>query len=286
MEATILTKVVLPISLFIVMLGMGLSLSLLDFKNTAKNPRSVVIGLLMQLVLLPAVGFVIAGSFGLEPMLAVGLMVIALCPGGVTSNLYSYLARGNIALSISLTAIVSLITPFSIPLLLAFFMDHFIGKSESIELPLLKTILTLIAITVLPVGIGMVIKEKASLFAEKAEGIVKVLSMLLLFAIVAGIAKQNWDRLPDFFAKVGMASFVLCVVTMAAGYGLSRVLKTGRKDAVTIGIEVGIQNGTTGIFITSTILQNPVLSVAPAVYSLIMFAVGGVYAFYFARHSG
>jgi BASS family bile acid:Na+ symporter len=283
MEASVLTKIILPLSLFVVMLGMGLSLSLLDFKNTAKTPKPVIIGIIMQLIMLPLVGFAIASSFTMDPILSVGIMAIALCPGGVTSNLYSYLAKGNIALSISLTAVVSLVTPFTIPIILGLSMTHFLGDAKAVELPLAKTILTLIAITVLPVGIGMFIKKKAPTFAAKAEGIVKILSVLALALIVAGITKQNWDVLPGFFAQVGMACLCLCAITMAIGYVGSKLLGTTRKDSVTIGIEVGIQNGTTGLFITSTLLNDPVLSAPPAVYSLLMFGVGAVYAWYFAR---
>ena len=169
MEGSILTKVVLPLSLFFVMLGMGLGLTIQDFKNTAKAPKAVGIGLGMQLLLLPLVAFFVTTVFGLKAGLAVGLIIIALCPGGVTSNMFSLLARGNVALSISLTAIVSLITPFTIPIILSYAMVQFLGEATTVALPIPKTIITLLAITVLPVGIGMLVNKKAPEFAKKCD---------------------------------------------------------------------------------------------------------------------
>ena len=283
MEATILSKVVLPIALFTVMFGMGLSLSVKDFRNVGRSPKSLLLGLSLQLLFLPLVGFGIAKLFNLSPLLAIGTMVIALCPGGVTSNMFSYLARGNVALSVSLTAVVSLITPFTIPVLLAASMSYFGTESSSISLPIQKTIMTLIAITVLPIGLGMVVKIKFGNFAQRSESIVKILSMVFLAIVIIGITKQVWDDLGDFFAKAGFSSLTLCGSTMILGFFISKGLKLPERDAVTNGIEVGIQNGTTGLFITSTLLNNPVMSIPPAVYSLLMFAIGGFYAAYFSR---
>lgn len=284
MEGSILTKVVLPLSLFFVMLGMGLGLTIQDFKNTAKAPKAVGIGLGMQLLLLPLVAFFVTTVFGLKAGLAVGLIIIALCPGGVTSNMFSLLARGNVALSISLTAIVSLITPFTIPIILSYAMVQFLGEATTVALPIPKTIITLLAITVLPVGIGMLVNKKAPEFAKKCDKPVKILSIVILAVIIAGISKQNWDKLPEFFAQVGWACLLLCALTMLMGFWGSKLLGAERKDSITIGIEVGIQNGTTGIFIASTLLKDPVMSIPAAVYSLIMFVVGGVYAWIFSRN--
>ena len=285
MESTILTKVVLPLALFIVMLGMGLSLKLEDFKRVGVTPRPVFIGLMGQLVFLPLVAFMIATVLGLSHLLSVGLLAIALCPGGVTSNLFSYLAKGNVALSITLTAIVSLVTPFTIPIFLGIGMTHFLGEATAISLPLQKTIITLIAITVLPVGLGMIIYKKAPYFAQKCEKPVKILSIVFLLIVIGGIVGQVSDKLAGFFAQAGLACFLLCATTMALGFWGAKVLGSHRKDCITTGIEVGIQNGTTGLFITSNLLGDAVMAVPSAVYTLIMFAMGGAYAYYFSKKS-
>ena len=283
MEASILSKVVLPIALFIVMLGMGLSLQIGDFRQVGKSPKAMGIGLLSQMVILPLVGWGIAVVFGLAPTLAVGLLILSLCPGGVTSNLFTYLSKGNVALSISLTAVVSLVTPFTIPIFAGMGLDYFLGEQKNIELPLVKTIVTLIAITILPVGVGMLIRKKKESFALKAEGPVKALSMFFLFVIIAGIIKQNWANLPDFFAQTGLSSLVLNVMTMAIGFGFAVLVGLPQKDRITIGLEVGVQNGTTALFITSTLLEDPIMAIPAATYSLIMFGTGGIYAYFWQK---
>ena len=283
MEASILSKVVLPASLFIVMLGMGLSMTFSDFRDSSKDVKTLSIGLAMQLLLLPIVAFCLVKIFGVSPILAVGVVVISLCPGGVTSNMYSYLAGGNLALSVSLTAIVSIVSPFTIPIVLGLSMNHFMDSSMVVTFPAVKMMVTLLQITILPVLIGMAIKNKFPKIADKAESYVKIFSLVLLAVIVMGIIKQNWEKLPSFFQEIGVVCFLLCFVTMGLSYGIAKLTRLQRRDRITIGLEVGIQNGTTGLFITSTLLNDPVMSIPAAVYSIIMFGAGAVYASYFAR---
>jgi len=278
MEATILTKVVLPIALAVIMLGMGLSLTVADFRRVLRAPKAFAIGALCQLVILPALGFGLAHAFSLPPLLAVGLVILALSPGGTTSNMSSYLARGDLALSISLTAVISLITPFTIPIFASLAMSSFMGESQAIALPIGQTIATLFAITVVPVVIGMLLRKKWPAFSARTESPLKWLSIFFLFAIVAGVAKQNWAALPDFFAQTGWAAFALNASAMLAGYAVASLARLNAQQSVTISIEVGIQNGTTALFVTSTLLANPTMSIAPAVYSLIMFATGAAVA--------
>ncbi len=279
MEATVLTKVVLPIALAVIMLGMGLSLVSEDFKRVLRQPKAFAVGLFCQLIVLPAVGFGIAFALDLNPAIAVGLIILALCPGGTTSNMFAFLARGDVALSISLTAVVSLITPFTIPIMAAVAIDQFMGASQDLSLPLVRTIATLLAITIVPVAIGMAIRHKAPGFADRSEKPVKILSIVFLAAIIAGIAKQNWSELPSFFAEAGFAALSLNTATMAIGFAVAVGFRLKRNQTVTIGLEVGIQNGTTALFVTGTLLANPTMSIAPAVYSLIMFATGAAVAF-------
>jgi BASS family bile acid:Na+ symporter len=276
-EATVLTQVVLPLALFVIMLGMGLSLKLDDFRRVARFPKAVALGVLGQMLVLPTVAWLVVSAFGMAPALGVGLMVLAFCPGGTTSNMISYLARGDLALSVTLTAVVSLVTPFTIPLLTGLAMTQLMGESQALALPFGKTILQLAVITFVPIALGMGIHKRWPRFAAAAEKPVKILSLLFLFLVIAGVVRQNWDELPGFFAQTGLAALTLNVVTMAIGFGLGLLGRLERSQSITLGIEVGIQNGTTALLVTGTLLANPTMSIAPAIYSLIMFGTGAVF---------
>lgn len=278
MEATLLTKVVLPLALFVIMLGMGLSLKLDDFRRVGRHPKAVALGVLGQMVVLPAVAWLIVSLFGMAPALGVGLMVLAFCPGGTTSNMISYLAKGDLALSVTLTAVVSLVAPFTIPLLTGLAMTQLMGEAEAISLPLGKTILQLTVITIVPISIGMAIHKRFEGFAKAADKPVKIISLLFLALVIAGVVKQTWAELPGFFAQTGLAALTLNVLTMAIGFALGVVGRLKRTQSITLGIEVGIQNGTTALLVTGTLLANPTMSIAPAIYSLIMFGTGAVFA--------
>jgi len=278
MKANLLTQVILPASLFIIMMGMGLSLKLKDFSMVLTRPKAMAIGLAAQMLLLPIVAFGIAIAFDMPPLLAVGLVILALCPGGTTSNLYTYLAKGDVALSISLTAVVSLIAPFSIPLVAAFAMDYFLSSSQVIELPLIKTILQLVVITIVPVSLGMLIYKFAPTIAEKVEKPVKIFSLVILFVIIAGIIFKNKESMLGFFADTGLPALTLNIVCMLLGYGLGKVFQLNEAQSKTIGIEVGLQNGTTALLITLTILGNNEMAIPPTIYSILMFFTGAAFA--------
>ena len=180
MESNFLTAVFLPLALFIIMLGMGLGLTLDDFKRVLVEPKAVIIGLIAQLIMLPVVGFFLASIFPLDPELAVGLMILTACPGGSTSNMVTYLVKGNIALSITLTAISSLITVFTIPFVVNFSMTHFMGKEVAIQLPFVKTVVQIAVITLIPITIGMLLHRYMPKFAMTVEKGVKWLSLFFL----------------------------------------------------------------------------------------------------------
>ena len=278
MEGGVLSTVVLPISLFIVMLGLGLGLVLDDFRKIKQFPRAFFLGISCQLLLLPVIAFALCNALNLDPQIAVGLMVLSLCPGGVTSNMFSFLAKGNVALSISLTACVSIITPLTIPLILEWQMAYFLNDAVSVNLPFVKTMVTLIVITIVPVSIGMLIKNKAPSFAEKSDPFVKGISLFLLFLIIAALVAKNWSNLPRFFAQAGVASLLLNLISMFLGFLIAKAFLKKDEEITTICIEIGLQNGTTGLFITATLLNNPTMSIAPSVYSLLMFATGACFS--------
>ncbi|MBT7442350.1 MAG: hypothetical protein HN790_00060 [Methylococcales bacterium] len=194
MQADLLTKVILPLSLFLIMFGMSLSLKPADFKNVLAFPKALGVGLIGQLLLLPIFAFLLATAFNLSPEIAVGLMIIALAPGGATSNMFTYLAKGDVSLSVSLTAVVSLITPFTIPIVTAFSMNYFMGSSSEFQIPIVKTIIQLMVITLVPVSIGMWVLSRWPNAAQKIEKVLKVFSIVFLFLIIALIVLVNSYR--------------------------------------------------------------------------------------------
>jgi BASS family bile acid:Na+ symporter len=279
-EASVLTAVLLPLALFIIMLGMGLGLTVDDFKRVVVEPRAMVLGLLAQLVMLPLVGLGLAIAFPLSPELAVGVMVLAACPGGPTSNLISYLVRGNVALSISLTAISSLVTVFTIPLVVNGAMQFFLGTGSDLQLPLGDTMLQIAVITLVPVSLGMVLHRLAPVGAARLEAGVKWLSLGFLGLIIAGLLVQERQNVVDFFVQVGLVTLTLNVVTMALGYAIGLAGRLPIPSRKAIAVEVGIQNGTLAIAVASapTLLNQPTLAIPAAIYSLLMFVTSAVFA--------
>lgn len=288
MESSIITELFLPGALAIIMLGLGLSLVLGDFKRIFTYPKAVLIGLLNQLVLLPLVGFGLVYIFELSPVYAVGVVLISACPGGPTSNLLTFLAKGDAALSISLTAFSSLITIITIPFIVNFALETQFGAGEYIALPVLQTILQIMVITIIPVSIGMLIKSRAPKTALKFEKSVKIASAILLAVIILGaILKQKEDIIPAF-KELGLVILLLNIVTLGLGFFVAKMLGLNYRQASTISIESGIQNGTLAIAIAAgaTLLNNPQMAIPPAVYSILMFFTGGFIAWLYAKNNG
>lgn len=265
------------------MLGMGLGLELNDFKRIFTEPKAVTLGLLAQLIMLPLVGFLLATIFPLTPELAVGLIIIAACPGGPTSNLVTYLAKGNVALSITLTAISSLITVFTIPLVINLAMQQFLGEGTTLQLPFIDTVIRIAVITLIPVALGMVLHAKIPAFAATIEKGVKWLSLFFLGLIIAGLLIRERANVASFFLQVGWVTFTLMVVTMILGYAIAILSQLSQPKATAITIEVGIQNGTLAIAIATTLLNTPSMAIPAAIYSLLMFLVSGVFAWWMQR---
>ena len=281
MENSILTAVFLPIALAIIMLGMGLGLRLEDFKRVLLYPKAVAIGLTNQLILLPIVGFLVVKLFPMSPELAVGLMVLAACPGGVTSNLITHLSKGDIALSITLTAITSTLTLITIPLIVNFSLIHLMGEGASIQLPVGKTMIQILGVTLVPVGIGMLIRSKKPIVADRADRPVRIFSTVVFILIILAAILKERANLVEYFITAGPAALALNVATMLIGYIAAFLFRLNLTQRISITIESGIQNGTLGVMITATLLQNSAMTVAPALYSLIMFLTGFIAIFYF-----
>ena len=283
MQADLLTKVILPAALFLIMFGIGLSLRLIDFKNVITSPKVVGIGLCAQMVLLPLIAFAVALVFALPPEIAVGLIIIALAPGGATSNMFTYLCKGDVSLSITLTALASVITPFSIPLLADASMHYFMGSNVAFSLPVGETIMKLFVITVIPVVLGMLVLAYGERVAKKIEPLFKWLSILFLLLIIALIVLKNAAHMASFFAQAGLATLVLNIVALLVGYQLAKLTKLSHPQSITIGFEVGIQNGTLALVVAGTLIGNSVMMIPAVTYSLIMFVTGGVFGWWMSR---
>lgn len=278
MEQSMVTAVFLPLALGIIMLGMGMTLTLHDFRRVFLYPKAILIGLGNQLLLLPLLGFGLALAFGLRAELAVGLMLLALCPGGATSNIISHLAKADLALSISLTAISSTITNFSIPIFLNLALFYFMGGEQAIQLPIGQTMLQIFVVTLLPVSLGMWIKSRFPAFTERSLKAVNLISaVFFVLILLLAIVKERANIIP-YFQQAGLAALSLNAGALLAGYFIGKLWGLSRPQNMAISIETGIQNGTLAIALalSPAVLNNTQMAIPPAIYSLIMFVTAAV----------
>lgn len=282
MQGNVITNVIMPIAIGIIMLGLGLGLTVDDFKRIFVMPRPVIVGLVCQVILLPIACLGLAHVFALPPELAVGLMLLSASPGGATANLYSHLAKGDVALNITLTATNGLISLFTLPLIVNFSMTHFMGEAQSIPMQFDKVI-QVFAIVLIPASIGMAIRAKKQDIATRLDKPVKIASAVFLFLVIGSAVAKEWANIPDFFAKVGMAALTFNVVSMAVGYVIPRMVNISRRQAIAIGMEIGIHNGTLAIVIASTILKNSTMAIPAAVYSIFMFFTAAAFGYWVSR---
>ena len=274
---TIIGQIFLPVSLAIIMFGVGLTLVIGDFVRIFTYPKAVLIGLINQIILLPIIGFSIVVLFNLSPTMATGVMILSLCPGGPTSNLITQVSRGNIGLSVTLTALASLITVFTIPVLLSEAIAYFTGNTDVvIELPVLQTMLQILVITVIPIAIGMMIRKRNEGFALRMEKPMRTASTVLFVIIFLVIIIANKDNLVQAMKEVGLATLLLNLLTMGLGFLTAKLFGIAGNSQITITIESGIQNGTLAFVIATTILNNFEMGLPTGAYSIWMFITGGI----------
>ncbi|TXJ06288.1 MAG: bile acid:sodium symporter family protein [Aeromicrobium sp.] len=266
-----LTTVGLPIALGIVMFGLGLSLTVDDFRNVTKNPKAVAIALGCQLILLPALCFGLVVLFDLKPALAVGMMLLAASPGGTTANLFSHLFRGDVALNVSLTAVNSVIAIFTLPLITNLAIFHFYTDPENqVSLQFTKVV-EVFAIVLVPVALGMVVKSLKPLFADKMDKPVRILSAVVLAAMVIGILLGELENVGEYLKSVGPITMLFCALSLALGYFVPRALGLTDGQAVASSFEIGVHNSTLAMYVAVKILESEATAVPAAVYSLVMF---------------
>jgi len=280
-----ISTIILAVSLIIIMLGMGLSLVTSDFKRILVYPKAILVGLANQLIILPLIGFLLVSALSLKPEIAIGIMILAACPGGATSNLISHLAQADTALSVTLTAFSSLITIITIPFIINFSLLYFLSEDQTIQLNVVETIMQILVIIIIPIGIGMMIRKYNEAFALKMAKPVKIASAIVLALVIIGILIKEKDNFVSYFQEAGLVAFLLNILTMAIGYYSAKLFRVHHRGAISIGIESGIQNGTLAISIAIAILHNTSYAIAPAVYSLLMFFTGGLAIFFGIRNS-
>ncbi|GAF61569.1 LOW QUALITY PROTEIN: sodium-dependent transporter [Psychrobacter sp. JCM 18903] len=273
---TLVNSVIIPICLFLIMMGMGLTLVTNDFKRVLKYPKAVGIGLTNQLILLPIIGFALANIMPLRQSMPSGLCLLVLCPGGTTSNLFTYLAKGDVALSVTMTAIASVITVFTIPIVLSFSLIYFMGSGSEFELPVVKTMLTLVVLTIVPISVGMLIKRYAPTVADRSQVYVSRFGVIFLTFLVLFLGYVQRDIIVDALIATGPVSVLLNLSTMALGYYSSKWFGLNWAQRTSVTLEVGLQNSTLSIFMALTLLSNYDMSMMPAIYTLVMFLSAGI----------
>jgi BASS family bile acid:Na+ symporter len=284
LEQSAVTAVFLPLALGVIMLGLGLSLTIADFQRVVVVPKAVLVGLFCQMAILPAVCFFIARATGLPPEFAVGLMLLAASPGGATANLFSHLAKGDVALNITLTAVNSVLSLFTLPFIVNFALEAFMGSGKVIPLQPDKVIQVFVIVLV-PVGIGMTLRHFKRDLALRLEKPVRIVSAVFLVLVVgAAIAKER-HQLLEMFRQVGLAALLFNLVSMGVGYFVPRLARLPERQAVAIGMEIGIHNGTLAIAIASSpmLLASPKMAIPPAIYSLIMFFTAAAFGWFASR---
>lgn len=273
----IITEIVLPLALAFIMFALGLGLTFDDFARVAKNPRDFIIGAVSQLVLLPAVAFALVSIWSLPPELALGVMIIAAAPGGVTSNILTAFARGDVALSISLTAVISLVCVVTIPLIVVFAHGQFMGGDAVGNASVGKTAISVFAIVTVPVLLGLSVRRLASAFAVRFEPLANRVSTVLFVIVLAGAILKEKDNIVTYFAQAGLVTLALNVSMMALAYLIARIFASGARQRIAISIECGLQNGTLAIAVATLLFGGGLVAVPAATYSLIMFATALIY---------
>lgn len=281
-----LADVLLPLAIVLIMIAMGMTLTGDDFRRLQSQKKAVAVGLCCQLLVLPAIGFAVAGAFDLATVFAVSMVLLASSPGGSTSNLIVHVSDADRALSLTLTALSNVVVFVSLPLFLGIAQDVFGTLDGETAVPVGDLALQIAALTVVPIAIGMVIRSKAPSFAERMEEPGKLLSSAVLAVIIVGLVIQNWGTIVDEVPEFGPAFVTLNLVALLAGWGVATLVGLTSKEATTIGIETGVQNSTIAIAIALTVFGSDDLALVPGLYGLWMLITGFAFGFLMRRRAG
>lgn len=280
-----LTSVGLPIALAVVMFGLGLSLTVADFARVARTPRAVAVALATQLVLLPAVCFGLVLAFDLDPLLAVGMMLVAASPGGTTANLFSHLFRGDVALNITLTAVNSVVAAITLPLVVNFALDYFEPTADGVVGLEFGKVAQVFALVLVPVVLGVLVRRGSAAFADRADRPVRIASAAVLVVVIVGTIVAEIEHTAEYLAAVGLVSAVFCAFSLTVGYLLPRLARIGERQAIASAFEVGVHNSTLAITVAISVLGSERLAVPAAVYAVVMFPLAAVAGFLLTRRT-
>lgn len=266
---SVFTTVALPVALAIVMLGLGLGLTRADFERIARHPTISVVALVCQIVVLPAVCFALVLAFSLPPELAVGMMLLAAAPGGTSANLVSHLFRGDVALNISLTAVNSVLSLITLPVVVHL-ADEFFDTSAGRVGTQLDTAFNVLVVVLLPVALGMLVRARRPDWAAGLDRPVRVASLVILVLVLLGAIAANWDLLTAEFGRLSLITTAFCVISLCIGFLVPRWFGAPRRQAVATSFEIGLHNATLAIVVAQTVLNSVELSLPAAVYGVLM----------------
>jgi BASS family bile acid:Na+ symporter len=277
-EATgLVVRIFIPLAIAIITFAMGLGLRPIDFKRVLLEPRAVILGALSQLVLMPTAGFAVAHLFDLPPHFAVGLVLLTAAPGGPSSNLYSLLARGDVALSVTLTAVSGVVTIVTIPLIVGLALDHWLGESRTIDMPVGPTILQIFLVVGLPLALGMFARHHRPNAAIRAERIFTIVSVLLLLILIIGAVSKESGRIANVVSTLLPPVLVVSFGSMVLGLGLAFLGRLRLRQGITIAIEVGMQNGALAIGLAVGSLGSNEMAMPAVVYGLVAYLTCAVW---------
>jgi len=278
----VITDVILPLALAFIMFTLGLGLTFSDFARVAKMPKNFLIGLVSQLVFLPLVALIIVFVWPLQPELAIGLILIAAAPGGVTSNILTSFAKGDVALSISLTAVMSLLSVISVPLVLGISMG-LISDNSLGSISLTSIAISMFLIVTLPVLLGMIFRASLSYLTKRIEKIAKILSTALFVLVLIGAILAERQNLLEYFAQTGLVVLILNILMMTIAYYWAKLFSTGRPQLKAISLECGLQNGTLAIFVGTSVFGGGLYIVPAATYSVIMYLTSLIFIYFIRK---
>ena len=275
----VVTKIA-PLALALIMLALGLGLTVQDFLRVAKQPKDFLVGLICQLILLPFIAFLLLKIFNLPTEIALGVMIIAAAPGGVTSNVLTKFANGDVALSISLTAIISLISIFSVPFIVFKSADFLNVSVISNEISMIGISMKMFLVVTMPVIIGMIIRKFASNFVTSRSKLIERFSVLLFVIVFAAIWIEEWENILSYIQQAGLITLVLNVTMMIIGYYVAKLLASGIEQRKSISLECGLQNGTLAVFVSSQLFNDITYLIPTATYAIIMFLTSLFFVFF------
>lgn len=281
MNDSVLISVGLPIALAIIMFGLGLTLTIGDFRRVGRSPRAVAVALVIQILVLPVVAFGLVLAFDLDPLLAVGVMLLAASPGGTTANLLSHLFRGDVALNVTLTAINSVLAAVTIPVITNLAIGYFDAEGD-LGLQFGK-VLQVIAIVLIPVALGMLVRSRSPEIAVRADRPVRIFSIAILVIVSLGAILGERENIAEYLRDVGVVTGLFCLASLCIGYGAARLMRLTEAQAIASAMEIGVHNTTIALTIALSVLNSTEVAIPAAIYSILMYILATAFGFAITR---